>query len=489
MNREGTGDAIGYLWAVATAAAALTLQVLFGRFLDGPSLFLFFIPAVAVTAWMAGATPAIVATVFGIVSGAIALRATLLQGSVSDIAGILLFAVASGCVIGVLEGQHNQVERDTALRIGEKVAQAASAAANKLDRAALDNTWDIAIIFLDNQRCVKEWNVGASQLTGWHRNEMMGRSIDCLYPETGTADGQAKRQLVLAEVGGRLPISGKFLRKDGRQFHGEGTLRPIQDSDGFVSGFLLSLIDVTARVDAQEAIETRLKGRADELESLSYSMAHDMRQYTRGIANNARELRDIVSLDHNSEAVEILGRIEFNGKRMHEMVEGILEHTKLQRMELIAKPVDLSKIAESSAKQVTNQPEGHPMTFDIQPNMWVRGDAKLIEAALNNLFGNAAKYGANYVRFGFDPVKDAYFVGDDGPGFDPKYKDKVFGIFQRLHGQENPGTGMGLANVKMIVERHGGDIWAESEGPGKGATFYFTLKKVDDAPVGTPHLA
>ena len=101
------------------------------------------------------------------------------------------------------------------------------------------------------------------------------------------------------------------------------------------------------------------------------------------------------------------------------------------------------------------------------------------------LVRNALKYAPEgRVVFGRDPTKDAFYVKDDGPGFEPQYAEKIFDLFHRLHGQEKPGTGIGLANVKRIVERHGGKIWAESE-PGKGATFYFTLKAIAEEPVGT----
>jgi signal transduction histidine kinase len=166
---------------------------------------------------------------------------------------------------------------------------------------------------------------------------------------------------------------------------------------------------------------------------------------------------------------------------MSELIDDLLNLSRISRKEMELKPVDLNKMAEKIIAILKEDAPERQVDFSVQTGLTARGDTPLLEIALQNLLGNAWKFTSKKasakIEFGFMKYqgRDAYFVRDDGDGFDPRYYDKLFNPFQRLHSEKDyPGTGIGLVTVKRIIERHGGRVWAESE-VGKGATFYFTL--------------
>ena len=182
------------------------------------------------------------------------------------------------------------------------------------------------------------------------------------------------------------------------------------------------------------------------------------------------------------QANEYLERVRSSTQKMEQMIEGLLELSRLSRGEMEAADIDLSQIANSVAQDLKAAQPQRMVEFSIQDNVVGKGDSRLLAVALENLMGNAWKYSAKrsdaLIEFGAigHNGSKAYFVKDNGAGFDMTYADKLFGAFQRLHSDtEFKGTGIGLATVQRIVQRHGGKIWAEIEAE-RGATFYFTLE-------------
>jgi light-regulated signal transduction histidine kinase (bacteriophytochrome) len=166
---------------------------------------------------------------------------------------------------------------------------------------------------------------------------------------------------------------------------------------------------------------------------------------------------------------------------MSQLIDDILKLSKVSRSEMSIKEVDLSTIANEIAIDLQQLEEDRKVDFIIQENIIVNADKQLIQIVLENLIGNAWKFTSKQPKALIEvgkhqnKSKTVYFVRDNGAGFDMKYVEKLFGTFQRFHPEnEFPGTGIGLATVKRIIHRHGGDVWAESEVE-KGATFYFTL--------------
>jgi hypothetical protein len=180
-------------------------------------------------------------------------------------------------------------------------------------------------------------------------------------------------------------------------------------------------------------------------------------------------------------AHRLLGKVAAAGRTMGEMIDGLLGLSRIGRVELHREAVDLSRLAAEVWAEVSMAERDRSVRFELQEGVRVEGDPVLLRTLLQNLLGNAYKYTRNVpaavVAFGRG-ARDgrlACFVRDNGVGFDLQYAGKLFGAFQRLHSaSEFEGTGIGLATVRRIVERHGGEIWAESA-PGEGATFCFTL--------------
>jgi light-regulated signal transduction histidine kinase (bacteriophytochrome) len=167
---------------------------------------------------------------------------------------------------------------------------------------------------------------------------------------------------------------------------------------------------------------------------------------------------------------------------MGQLIDDLLQLSRITRAEMQFVPVDLSALAHGIAARLQEEQTGHRLEFSIQPGLMAQGDSRLLEIALTNLFSNACKFSStrpiSQIVFGqtLQNGKLAYFVRDNGVGFDMIYAKNLFGAFQRMHKQsEFPGTGIGLATVQRIIHRHGGMIWADSK-PDMGAVFYFTLE-------------
>lgn len=226
---------------------------------------------------------------------------------------------------------------------------------------------------------------------------------------------------------------------------------------------------------------SQLAAANEELESFSYSVSHDLRAPLCTIEGFTRILREehAGSLDENG--TQILMRICKAGDRMKELIDHLLELSRVSRGELVRQSVDLSAMAREVAAELQRGDSGHSVTFRIAEGVVASGDAGLLRVALENLLGNAWKYTGGtegaLIEFGADESggERIFFVRDSGAGFDMKYADRLFGVFQRLHSAEEfEGIGVGLATVQRIILRHGGRIWAEGR-VGSGATFFFTL--------------
>jgi signal transduction histidine kinase len=239
---------------------------------------------------------------------------------------------------------------------------------------------------------------------------------------------------------------------------------------------------------AIERLRTRMRERtlelevtAKELESFTYTVSHDLRAPIRVVDGFARILQedygdriDRVGHDH-------LQRILGAATRMTQMIDALLGLSRLSGQPIVPEQVDLSRLADMIAEELRAGDPQRRAAVTVQPGMRVEGDRTLLRALLENLLGNAWKYTGRRpeAAIGFSASGDGpdtvYCVSDNGEGFDMRFADRLFGVFQRLHSAADfPGTGVGLATAQRIVRRHGGRIWAESE-PGRGSRFYFTL--------------
>lgn len=241
--------------------------------------------------------------------------------------------------------------------------------------------------------------------------------------------------------------------------------------------------------ESHNALEQRVRERTaelteavKELEAFSYSVAHDLRGPLQHIANIAFLLQQSAPKQQSTEAGGLIGRLIEGTDRMSALIEDLLNLSRATSTPLRRTPIDLSHMAESIAKALKDQDKGkRQVRFTVAPGARVIADEGLMQVVLENMLGNAWKYTSRLeaaeIEFGYteEAARTVYFVRDNGAGFNPRYADRLFRPFQRLHSQgEFEGTGIGLATALRIISRHGGKIWAESQA-NQGAVFYFTL--------------
>jgi len=218
-----------------------------------------------------------------------------------------------------------------------------------------------------------------------------------------------------------------------------------------------------------------------ELEAYSYSIAHDLRAPLRTVTSFSQILVDETYDKLDDDQRDSLQRVIRASKHMAHLIDDILELSRITRKELQREQVDLSKLFADILGDLRNSDPERKVAVKAVEDVKVEGDAKLLRVALENLLGNAWKYTAKVeqpvIEFGtaVQQNKTVYYIKDNGVGFDMRYADKLFQAFQRLHNSTDyEGTGIGLATVQRVIQRHGGQIWAQSE-PEKGSSFYFTL--------------
>jgi two-component system sensor histidine kinase/response regulator len=228
-------------------------------------------------------------------------------------------------------------------------------------------------------------------------------------------------------------------------------------------------------------LNVELASANKELESFSYSVSHDLQAPLRSINGFSQALREDYRDKLEPQAQDYLQRVCAATLRMEQLIHDLLQLSRVARSELQHEVVDLSGLARAIANELNEHAAGRQVEFSIEPELKANGDSRLLRVALENLLSNAWKFtgkksGAK-IEFGAiqQKGKRAYFIRDNGAGFNMDHANRLFGAFQRLHNASDyPGTGVGLATVQRIMHRHGGQVWAEST-PGNGATFYFSL--------------
>jgi len=252
---------------------------------------------------------------------------------------------------------------------------------------------------------------------------------------------------------------------------------PVRDEEGLVRGWLGSNSDIHEKKSLEELLLSRVEERTQELESalkeaegFNYSISHDLRSPLRAISATAGILLEEALPNLSPHHQDLLQRQAHNAARLARLIDELLRLSRLSRVEVKRVPLDITAKAKALAIEMEAQCE-----VVVQEGMTGQGDAGLVRTVLQNLIDNACKFSPDRIPVIVGQTGNTFWVRDQGIGFDMKYEPKIFLPFERLVlDSEFPGTGIGLANVKRIVERHGGRVWAESE-PGKGTTFYFTL--------------
>ncbi len=342
-----------------------------------------------------------------------------------------------------------------------------------------------------------EANQTALNATGLSLEEVIGKPFDQIYAWSYSPEAQAKlRDAIGRAARGETVRYDTPLRLKGDRFITiDFGMAPMFDAEGKVIYLVPSGVDITERKRAEEEITklnidlerrvaertAQLQATNKELESFSYSVSHDLRAPLRAISGFSRVLLARYADRFDAQGKDFLQRVDAASRRMGELIEDLLNLSRITRSEMHQEPVDLSSLAKTIAEELQHSEPERKATFLIQDDLQTSADPRLLRIALENLLGNAWKFTLNrpsaMIEFGRNEQegKQVYFVRDNGAGFDMAYADKLFTPFQRLHSlSEFPGTGIGLATVQRIIHRHGGKVWAEGEVE-KGATFYFTL--------------
>lgn len=343
-----------------------------------------------------------------------------------------------------------------------------------------------------NRACVRMLGYQqASDLVGQSIHELIHHS----YPD-GTPYPQEQCQVRLATLKGESGHSDQEVhwRADGTSFPVEYWSHPIIH-EGNTVGTVVTFIDITQRKlsdaeisrhrsNLQELVDERTSELASvnrELEAFSYSVSHDLRAPLRAIDGFSLALLEDYADSVSVEAKEYIVRVRNAAQRMGQLIDDLLLLARLSRSDMHIERIDLSKMANEIIEALREANPERKVQVNIQPGVMVMADRKLFKVVMENLLGNAWKYTSKKPEATIDfyaqeiDGETQYVLRDNGAGFDMAYADKMFGAFQRLHGvSEFEGTGVGLATVQRIINRHHGRIWAEGE-PGQGARFYFVV--------------
>jgi len=283
-------------------------------------------------------------------------------------------------------------------------------------------------------------------------------------------------------IRGRGPYRAIGLKRDGSKFPME--IRVSEMEFGGREVRVTAIMDISERLQAEEVLLQRtaqLEAANKELEAFAYSISHDLRAPLRSIDGFSRILQDEYAPHLEAEAQRYLNIVRDNAQQMGHLIDDLLSFSRLSRKPLDKQRVDVNQLVRQALDEVRRaQPDRSVelISGDLPP---CEADPALLKQVWVNLLSNAFKFTGKReqarIEIGGQPDQDqpVYFVRDNGAGFDMQYADKLFGVFQRLHrAEEYEGTGVGLAIVKRVVDRHGGRVWAEAE-VDRGATFYFTL--------------
>jgi PAS domain S-box-containing protein len=407
-------------------------------------------------------------------------------------AALVLTAIRdkSGTLLGFAKVSHDMTE--------QKRFEQALCKSEERTRSILESALD-AIIVMDGNGVVHEWNPAAEQMFGYSREQAVGKLLaDLIIPPY--LREQHLTGLARYAVDGHGPMLNQRLeamavRADGSEFPVELAITPTKANGS--SMFTGYISDITERKRAEEQVkqlnaelEQRVQKRTQqlelankELEAFSYSVSHDLRAPLRHINGFVEILQSTAGGVLDAESRGFLDTIADSARQMGKLIDDLLAFSRMGRTELRFAPVKLENILSESLRELRSECEGRDVRWNISPLPEVRGDPAMLRQVFINLLSNALKYTRTRSRTEIEidakETADEHIlsVRDNGVGFDNAYAHKLFGVFQRLHPtHEFEGTGIGLAIVRRVIARHGGRVWAEGRVE-EGATFFLSLPK------------
>ncbi len=479
-----------YGLAVVSVSVALALALLLQHyhFRDAEAPLLLF--AVAITSWFGGTGPAVVAVVLSLIGFSYFFVQPLYTFYIarSDLPYVIIFA-AFAALITRFATMRRRVEEDlhqTRIKLRVEVEERSS---------LLDLTHD-SIFIRDMNSIIAYWNRGAEEFYGWTRKEAIGKRpaelLHTVFPKP------------FEEIWGELLQTDRWegelthTKADGAQVIVASRWSLRRDQQGRPVAILETGNDITGRKRWEEEIQAlnqqlakrsaALEASNKELEAFAYSISHDLRAPLRHTAGFAELLSKSAASSLNEKSQRYLTMILEAAKRMGSLIDDLLAFSRISRAEAHNSTVSLEQLVREAVAEARQDANDRKIVWKIDRLPEWYGDRSMLRLALVNLISNAVKFSRTRpqaeIEIGCAEHNEDYialFVRDNGVGFDMKYSNKLFGVFQRLHPQEAfEGTGIGLATVQRIVHRHGGRVWAEGKVDG-GATFYFSLSKITGA--------
>ncbi len=526
VPRHSSGRIIfRYGLALGSVAAATALGFLADRRDLHESVFTLFVLAVALTSWFAGVWPAVVAFGFGALAFNYYFTGPLYGISFTreDFAYLSVFALLSGLLIwfGIVrrraeanlrqsrdELEIKVAERTAELRktneqLQQEVAERRRAEEILRERASLLDLTHDTVFVRDMNDVITYWNRGAEELYGWTSQEAIGQVshqlMRTIFPEP------------LDEINTNLLRTGRWegelihAMRDGTRVVAASRWSLQWDERGNPTAILETNNNITERKQAEEALrrsrdelEIKVKERTGELrkmnddlqsvnkelEAFAYSVSHDLRAPVRHIAGFTQLLQKHSDPVLDDKSRHHISMILDSATRMGNLVDDLLAFSRIGRAEPQKTTIHLDQLVKDAISEIAPDTQGRKIIWRLGTLPICYGDPSLLRLVFSNLVSNAVKFtrAREQAEIEIDslnhtPGEVVVFVKDNGVGFDMKYKDKLFGVFQRLHSQEAfEGTGIGLATVQRIVQGHGGRVWAEAS-VNTGATFYVVLPK------------
>jgi PAS domain S-box-containing protein len=379
--------------------------------------------------------------------------------------------------------------------VERKRVEATLRASEERFRILVENVKDYAIFPLDWKGRVLSWNAGAEAINGYTPEEIVGLHFSRFYPQEAIDRGWPDENLARAAAAGCFQDEGWRIRKDGSRYWAHVTITALRDPSGKLIGFSKVSRDLTERKHAEEKLAAyneqlqrtnrELEAANKELEAFSYSVSHDLRAPLRAIDGFSQILLEEHSTALPSEAQEYLRDVRNNTHHMNQLVNDLLALSRIGRQPLNTQHTEPVTIVQRCFDELQKERAGRRVEILVGDLPSCSADPLLLKQVWMNLLSNAVKYTSRRIEarieVGGKPDvskgQSLYFIKDNGVGFDMRYVNKLFGVFQRLHlAEEYEGTGVGLAIVQRIIQRHGGRVWAEAQ-PDQGATFFFTLPK------------
>ncbi len=344
-------------------------------------------------------------------------------------------------------------------------------------------------------------NEAFERRTGYLRKDVLGKSPRFLQ---GPKTQRAELDRIRAGLSKWQPVRSELVNytKAGEEFWLELDIVPLANESGRFTHWVSVGRDITQRRQQQQEIlslnselEARVQRRTvqlaeanKQLASFSYSVSHDLRSPLNTIAGFSQLLAHSDGNNFSEKGKHYLSRIRAGAKQMSDLIEGLLSLAHLSREQIRSEQVDLSAIARRIEQDLREREPERQVQVHIQDGLSAHGDPRLLAAVLQNLLGNAWKFSSRKMSAQIDVGSELgaegdtfFFVRDNGAGFDMAFVNKLFGTFERLHSLEDfAGTGIGLATVKRVIERHGGRVWADGK-LNEGATFYFTVGRTTSA--------